>query len=282
MRLSRRELLVAGAGSLVLAACGGGGGSRTAPVSASGLTLANVFEPEQPVGTPLRLPLALADAEGALVDDLPRSLSVRLRADAGPFGQAIVVERHDDGVPRPYFPLETTLARPGRWTIEADADGEKVTTEVTGRYPTELAAIPRIGDPLPSLPTPTTSDPLDIDPICTADPPCPLHEVSLDVALERPGPLALLVATPRFCQTAICGPVDELLVARRDAYPDVTMIHAEVYTDTSAATTTPTVQGLGLTFEPSLFLVGADGRVASRLDYTFDGRELDRALDLLT
>ena len=46
-------------------------------------------------------------------------------------------------------------------------------------------------------------------------------------------PLAVLVSTPAFCQTAICGPVLDLFVAARDAHPDVTFVHVEVYQSAS-------------------------------------------------
>jgi hypothetical protein len=51
-----------------------------------------------------------------------------------------------------------------------------------------------------------------------------------------------------------------------------------VYVDESARVTSPTVDALGLTFEPSLFLAAPDGTVTDRLDSIFDGAELDEAL----
>jgi hypothetical protein len=87
------------------------------------------------------------------------------------------------------------------------------------------------------------------------------------------------VSTPAFCQTAICGPVLDLLVERSAALSDrVTFLHVEVYTDDTASETTPTVDALGLRHEPSLFLADAGGTVRRRLDYTFDATELDDAL----
>ena len=125
-----------------------------------------------------------------------------------------------------------------------------------------------------------------VDPLCTAVPPWPLHTTSLDTAIGGDRAIALLIATPAFCQTAICGPVLDLLVARQaDVADTVTMVHAEVhaevYTDDSARQTTDTVMAYGLTWEPSLFLARPDGTITSRLDYTYDSTELDRALSEL-
>ena len=287
--ISRRRLLLVGAGSVAgLVACGGG---RTGPQqqtatteAAAGLTLARVFSPEQPAGVEVRLPLALADASGVVIDDVPAQFSVRVGpADAGELGEPVTVERHGEGVPRPYFPLFTSFPEPGNWRIVADVDGQPAETVVAARPPGEVPAVPVVGDSLISVPSPTVDDPRGVDPICTAEPPCPLHEVSLDEAMAGKRAIALLVATPAYCQTAICGPVLDLLVARQPDYAgQVTMIHAEVYTDDSAREVTDVVRAYGLAWEPSLFLATPDGTIRHRLDYTYDATELDQALTSLT
>jgi hypothetical protein len=288
--LTRRSLLLAGAGSLVVAACGGAQNpapraTATTTTLAQGLSLAPVFLPQQPAGVELRLPLALADAQGALVDDPPSELAVRVgNADTGELGEPVVVERHDDGVPRPYFPLTTTFPEPGNWRIATEVDGMPAQIVVAALEPGQTAAVPVVGEQLISVPTPTTQDALGVDPLCTAEPACPLHATSLDTAIGADKAIALLIATPAFCQTAICGPVLDLLVNRHDQYADVvTMIHAEVYPNEAAVgtTTTDVVKAYGLPWEPSLFLALPDGTITNRLDYTFDQRELDEALATL-
>ena len=277
--LSRRQLLLAGAGTLALAACGRNERDTGATGGeGDGLTLARVFAPEQPAATPLRLPLALADGTGLLLGEVPSSIEARVGPAGGDLGQPVTVERHDDGIPRAYFPFETTFDAPGEWRIVVDADGTTAEAAVSARDRRELPAVPHPGDQMVVLPTPTTADALGIDPLCTNDPVCPLHDLSLDEALAAGGPLALLVATPRFCQTAICGPVLDLLLEAREDHPDLTMVHAEVYVDETARRTTPTVDAYGLTYEPALFVADATGRVTARLDYTFDRTELARSL----
>jgi hypothetical protein len=287
--LSRRSLLLAGAGSLVVAACGGGDPTQQAGATtttlAEGLSLAPVFLTQQPAGVAVRLPLALADAQGALVDDPPAELAVRVgNADTGALADPVTVERHDEGVPRPYFPLTTTFPEPGNWLIATEVDGMPAQIVVAALPPGQTAAVPVVGEQLISVPTPTFDDPLGVDPICTAEPPCPLHATSLDTAIGADKAIALLIATPAFCQTAICGPVLDLLVARHAQYADViTMIHVEVYPNEAAVgrTTTDVVTAYGLPWEPSLFLALPDGTITHRLDYTFDQRELDESLSSL-
>lgn len=275
----------------MLAACGSGGeGSSagdTTTTAAGGtgdgaLTLLPVFAPEQAAAVPLRLPLAFADAEGVPTDAVPGAIQVTAVSPSGASGAPVEVSRRGAGIPAPYFPFEGTLDEPGTWKLLISAGTAETSTDLTVRPRQELAVVPGPGEALPSIPTPTTADALGVEPICTAAPPCPLHGVSLDQALDAGLPIVLLVSTPAFCQTAICGPVLDLLVARQaELSGRATLIHAEVYTDERATKTTTTVDALGLRYEPSLFLAAADGTVRRRLDYTFDATELDEGLGSL-
>ena len=290
--LSRRQLLLAGAGSLIVAACGkdesegddATGSSTTAPgATGGGLMLIPAFKPVLPVGKELRLPLSLADGEGSFDVDLPRSVRIRLRRPDGTTTDPVTVQRHAQDLPRGYFPLRTEFDTEGRWAIELETANTQVEATVDVRPPEELPAIPGPGDFLPKVATPTKTDGAGVNPICTADPPCPFHEVSLDQAIGAGDPIVLLVSTPAFCQVAICGPVNDLLTSRRRQLEasKITTIHAEVYVDRRARQTAPVVDALGLDFEPSLFLAAPDGTVTERLDAIFDGAELDEALSRL-
>jgi len=132
--------------------------------------------------------------------------------------------------------------------------------------------------------TPTVDDHHGVDPICTDTPQCPFHTQTLTAALSTGKPVAMLVATPAYCQTALCGPVLTLLVEQAPEHPDMQFVHAEVYTDTAAvgdvsqAHTAPIIDAYGLTFEPSLFVADATGTVRTRLDNIYDRGELRDAL----
>lgn len=290
--LNRRQLLLGGAAGLVLGACGGGGGdgdgatgasttANDAPEVAGGLVLFKVFPPQQPVGVPVRLPLALASQDNDLDIDVPDRVTVRLRppeggSSSGPFE----IAHHAEGIPRGYYPLRTELDAPGSWGIVVEADGVQVETTIEAVDPRTLPAVPGPGDPLVSVPTPTTDDPRGVDPICTRDPVCPFHEVPLDEAIGGTGPIVLLISTPAFCQTAICGPVLDLLIGHQADLEaaGAAVVHAEVYVDERARQVTATVDAFGLTYEPALFLASPDGTVTERLDYTYDATELETAL----
>ncbi|HEV7719907.1 MAG TPA: hypothetical protein VGO60_01410 [Iamia sp.] len=240
------------------------------------------------VGAPARLPLGVGDSDGALVDDPPATLTVSIEdEDGGTVETGIEVARRDAGLPRSYYPLLFTTPAPGFYRAVTQVDGQPVDAAFEVR-PADEIVVPVPGQPLPPTPTPTVADARGVDPICTQDPPCPLHEVDLETALGT-GPLAVLVSTPAFCQTAICGPVLDVFVAAQAETPDVTFVHVEVYESAEEveaegpdATLAPAVAAWKLPYEPCLFLVAADGTVAERLDVIYDTDELAEALARLT
>ena len=142
------------------------------------------------------------------------------------------------------------------------------------------------GDPLPQLQTPTRADARGVKPICTREQVCPLHDHTVGEVRAAGKPTALLVATPAFCQVAICGPVLDLLLQVTDRYEDVGFVHAEVYRDPATSIEgddayAPVVTDLGLFFEPVLLLADAAGTVVERVDAIYDIAELEAALGKL-
>jgi len=285
--LSRRTFLLASASAVALGACGGGDddddgedgvGASSTTTAAEGMAIARVFAPQQPVGRELRLPIALTDADGTIRrEGVPATITY---AYAG--GAPIEVARHDEGIPTPYFPLAITIDAPGEVSVEVTAGDETATTTIVGVDATQVPAVPGPGDALIAVATPTTADARGVAPICTREPACPFHDVTLEEAMASGKAVAFLVSTPAFCQTAICGPVLDLLIDRAAPHADVlAVVHAEVYTDDTARTTTEGVQTYGLAWEPALFLAMPDGTITSRLDYTYDGVELDAVLSRL-
>jgi hypothetical protein len=284
-RLGRRSFVVGAAASAVLAACGGGndddGANTTAAALSPSLSLVQFFDPSNGVvaGIEQRVTFGIGDADGVVIDDVPDALRFTITSDAGPVGEAVEVARHDEGLERPYFPLVFTAPAPGVYTVSSEVSGEQLERSF---QVVASNGIPQPGDAMVSVATPTSADPRGVNPICTAEPACPLHDVSLDAALTAGQPVALLVSTPKFCQVRICGPVLDVLLGLRDEFPSVTMLHAEVYTDETTTTTTEAVRRYGLTFEPALFVSDSAGRLATRLDNIYDAAEARAALQGVT
>lgn len=289
-RFTRRQLLVGGgaaAGALVLGACGGGdkrvtSSSSTTSTAEGSLALAQFFGGAMFVaGRELRAPFGVGDQDGLLpVDRTPERLTVELLdPDGAPHGEPVAVDRRSAGLPRAYFPLLATFDEPGIYTARTEIDGRAAEMSLKVDAAADVKVI-QVGAPMPAVDTPTVADGRGVNPICTREPACPLHDVTVTEALGAAAPFALLVASPAFCQIAICGPVLDVLLAVREARPDLRMLHAEVFVDPAKdqQTYAPAVSALGLHFEPCLVLVGADGAVVDRIDTIYDESELEERL----
>lgn len=291
MTLSRRSFLVGAAALAVGAACSSDGDDDAASTTtstpddpASALALGVSFPPNGLLhtGGPQRMPFLLfVGGAPATFDDAPESLEFAVVQDPGDFDGAdkITVERGGEGMPRPYYPLVATFDSPGNWFAVTEVDGQRLETAVQVSDPASVA-VTKVGDQMPLIDTPTFDDPRGVNPICTREPQCPLHDVTLAAALDENSPTALLIGSPAFCQTAVCGPVLDVLLAEVDAHPGIHFLHAEVFVDPTAPQpqATDALVENGLTHEPVLFLIGADGVVQGRLDAIFDPEEVRGAL----
>ena len=284
--LSRRGFLLASAGLAVAAACGG---DDTATVEGEGdgdarseTSLVQFFASEMlAAGGGQRLPVGLADAEGAFIRETPDEVRFHVSRDGREVTDPTPVARHAEGLERPYYPVRVDLEDPGLYVLVAELEDGRAEASFEV-HPKSKVKPPGVGDRLVSVATPTTADARGVDPICTREPACELHGMSLDEALKQGRPVAFAIATPAYCQIGVCGPVVDVLQSFRGEYGDrVEMIHAEVYTDRTIKTTAPVVQAYQLPTEPVLWLAGADGVVTARLDNIYDTTELGAALDEL-
>lgn len=300
--LTRRSLLagLGGAGAaLALAACGGSGQPEVegtagtsgepqdptttlqdgdaavqasldaagvdAPVTMSVLIAS--FEPMTGPGRRLQFGLLGEDQEPALGLDV-RAHLVRAEdvTDAtGPLEATF----HGEGLgDRGVYVIETDLEEPGTYDlVVVTADGSAAGTGALRVITPEQSAVVNIGEEFPTVETPTVEDPKDLDELCTRDPDCGMHEVSLDTALAEGTPTVLVISTPKYCATRICGPVVDVVLQVREetGRDDVRFIHAEVFKD-AGNTPTDIVTELQLPTEPWTFVIAADGTLSERFD----------------
>lgn len=290
---SRRQFVVGAAALSLLGACGSdGGGSADGGADGSAsdeLSLVRFYGPFFAAGASARVPFGVSDADGILpADRVPDEILVRvLDPDGETLEDELRAALHADGLPRPYYAVEFTPEAPGFYDLQAEVDGVEVISQlqvVEADDPT-IAARLGPGDSLPALETPTVDDPQGITPICTREPMCDLHDRSVAELLGE-GPIALLVSTPAFCQTVICGPILDLLLDIVPDFPDVSFVHAEVYRNPSENAVppgpddfAPIIGALGLPYEPVFYVTDADGTIVERLDYIFDSGEMRRVLE---
>ncbi len=288
--MSRRAFIGGVAASGVLLACGdddGGGGG-----SSDDLSIVRFFGPYYVAGETGRVPLGLADSEGILpFEASPSEVAVTVRdADGATVADGLTAERRGDGLPRPYYAFEFTPEADGFYDVEVDTGGATGLTQVqvVASGDATVGAMVGPGDTMPAILSPTEDDARGVTPICTREPACDLHGRTIADAIAE-GPSVILVATPAFCQTVVCGPVLDLLLDVEADHPDLPFVHIEVYRDPGPGFDAPpapedfapAVGELGLLFEPVLYTVRADGTVAERLDYVFDTVEMAAAVDRL-
>jgi hypothetical protein len=231
---------------------------------------------------PQRLVFALSHstAKGIQYASGP-AVTVRFRTKGGQWAQPQKPAFDRAGLPkgRGVYVARPVLDSAGIWQVEARAQGQKVpfTIEVAA---SPAAVVP--GEAAPRDPSPTTTDTLDVDPICTREPQCPLHTQSLSTVIGAGKPVAALFATPARCQSQYCAPVlDEFLSTIKPYGDQIVPVHIEIYQKPTGTALISTVEAWRLPSEPWLFGIDGAGTVQSRIDGAFGGTEMKALLDAL-
>lgn len=297
---TRRKFLagsaLAGASGLALAACGGSS-SVDATTTASDLEstepafLQAAFPAgnRQPTilttGTEQRAIFGLTRGTGYLqAADVPSELPMLLTSPTGSTSD-VVLPRRSEQIPRHYYPLVFEPTETGTYTMTGEFEDEDLSITFKVADPADVELV-KLGEPMRALDTPTFNDARGVDPICTRAPdPCPFHDVTLTEALASGSPVALMISTPGFCQTGICGPTLEIMIAEAADVPEITYVHAEVYTDPQKLNElppsdliAPVVSTYGMSFEPAMIVANAAGLVTARVDVTMDAIDIRAAL----
>lgn len=190
----------------------------------------------------------------------------------------------DPDAAKTVYVAEIPFDRPGRYAVLGVA-------RIGGRLLAATSAMPQLvvpredrvpgpGDKAPVIDTPTEADAGgDIESIDTRVPPSTMHEQSFaDVVGKKP--VVLVFATPRLCQSRVCGPVvDVAEQLKAESGDEVEFIHMEIYRDNDISKGfRPQVRAWRLPTEPWVFTIDRDGRVAARLEGAFSPGELDDAI----
>ena len=147
----------------------------------------------------------------------------------------------------------------------------------------DKSSTPAIGDQVPASGTLTGSSEAEIERFSSARPVDPtLYQVSVADSLRQEKPLVLLFASPGFCTSRLCGPSLEALQALHSQYRTrANFIHVEIYQDgrpNANLDVVPAVREWGLTSEPWLFIVGADGRLVDKFEGNIATQEIRQSL----
>jgi hypothetical protein len=269
---------------LVLAACGGDTATTTS-ASAAGPFPEDAFgfaaSSDLAVGTD-RLLVAVSDPAGTRLPkpEIPVTVSVWLQ---GREFQRQTVEAgfiwaipDVSGLYRATFEFDV----PGIWVVSVQPAAGPALPD----FPISVQESPQtvaVGEAAPQSETFTIHDHA-LEEITSADEPDPaLYQMTIAEAVTSGRPSVISFATPRFCQTAICGPTLERILEIKADFPDVNFLHVEVFTnldDPANIELVPAVTEWGLPTEPWVFVVDASGVVVARFEGVVDSAEIAAAL----
>lgn len=187
---------------------------------------------------------------------------------------------------RGLYQAPVTFESAGEWGAEVTITGDGIDETVRTSFEVaEESTTPAIGAKVPASHTPTLDDVGSIEKISTDKHPIrAFYEVSVAEALKDGEPFVLIYATPKFCQTAACGPMlDQVKDIARPFMDDVTFIHVEPYDLTKVPNLQPieAVLEWGLPSEPWVFVVDERGRLVSKYEGVLDPAGLRKDLQNL-
>ncbi len=169
---------------------------------------------------------------------------------------------------------------PGIWVVSIRPEGGPPLPD----FFIQVQESPRtvaVGEAAPPSDNATIAD-APLDQISSATDPDPsLYQLSIADAVTSGRPSVIVFATPKFCQTAICGPTLDHILEIKPSFPEVNFLHVEVFTnldDPENIETVPAVIEWGLPTEPWVFVVDAAGIVVARFEGVVDAAEIAAAL----
>ena len=301
---SRRDFLrLAGAGgsaaglAALLAACGGGdepsgaapaGSLQALKADATQLSLLGA-QSQLPVGTGLYT-FGLATPDNRLVTGGAPEVWVALNDTgraAGPFPtrwfELEAYEETKDTSPRSplrgFYGAEVEFPEAGNWMVAATTEVDGGRAVGSGGVPVAAEVPAAVGSKAKALSTPVATTAAGRKKICTREPACPLHEVSLDDALKDGRPTVVNFGTPLLCTSQICGPVvDEQMVVADKLGDRASFVHVEIYPSRDTSKPVPALTEYGFTTEPWMLVVDRDGVIRARYEGPVTAAQIEDAL----
>jgi hypothetical protein len=190
----------------------------------------------------------------------------------------------DPDAAKSVYVADLPFDKPGKYDLMGIArlDGRLVaaTSALPQLTVTRDNLLPAPGDQAPVIDTPTEADAGgDIESIDTRVPPSTMHEQNFaDVVGKKP--IVLVFATPRLCQSRVCGPVVDVAEQLKAEYGEqAEFIHMEIFRDNDINKGfRPQVAAWRLPTEPWVFTIDKEGKVAARLEGAYSAGELEDAI----
>jgi len=199
---------------------------------------------------------------------------------------------------RAFYAATPELTQPGPWgaVVAVREPVTGATTEARLQFTVSEGGFgPRVGDMAPAVATRTLADVGgDVRRISSDPTPDPaFYETSLADALGAKEPFLLAFITPAFCTSAQCGPTMEVVKQAVKVAP-IRVVAVEPYELTyqdgrlqqvlrdGSLVPVDAVTVYGIPTEPWLFVVGADGTIASSFEAVVGEQELADAIRAVT
>jgi hypothetical protein len=174
--------------------------------------------------------------------------------------------------------LEAGNYRPGILIKEKGGVGWKLLPSIKVD---EYAKIPRPGEQAPLIDTPTAkSVGGDLANLTTRIPPDTQNKVNYAEVLGKE-PILLLFATPKFCQSRVCGPVVDIAQQAQHQFEGkANFIHMEIYNENDPSQgVRHQVRQFHLPSEPWLFAINREGVVSAVIEGAFGTRLMDKTVE---
>jgi hypothetical protein len=288
---------------LSLAACGGSGGdaSTSRGVPGDGRTLEQLWQAggddvavvpgtEHFVPGKVRVSFLVVDSSGRTVILPTARVWVARALDAKPHLETeaklerIGLPGEEEADSTHAYVAHFRVRSPGTYWYLAQPEGGGETVSALGEIRVAASdAVPDIGERPPASETPTLSSVNgDASKVTTRVPPdTSLLKYSIAGSLRARMPFVVTFASPKFCQSRVCGPVVDVVeeVAARFRDSPVRFIHVEVYEGNDPARGyNRWMRDWQLDTEPWTFVVGRHGRITARFEGTVSVQELEEAV----
>jgi hypothetical protein len=291
VRASLAVVLVA----VVVAGCGSGGGSqRNAPKPG---TLDSIWRRAGPAvalipGThdyapgDVRISFLVVDQQGRVVAPPRARVWIASSRNTVPFGTSTATLERVGTASTPadvstIYVAHLRVRKPGHYWIVARPVGGRPIGGLRDIVVRRASESPAVGAKAYPSKTPTIASTPAVRLTTRRPPDVGLLHSSVASSLRAHKPFVLVFATPRWCESRICGPAVDIVDAarRRFAGRGIRFIHVEIYRDNNPAKGfNRWVQEWRLPSEPWTFLVGPDGRIKAKFEGAVSLHELSAAI----
>jgi hypothetical protein len=187
----------------------------------------------------------------------------------------------DPGAARAVYVTNRRFTAEGEWRVAAvfRQGSETSATLLNSAVVGGSSRIPKVGQRPPVIHTPTPADVGgDLSKITTRVPPDTQNDVDFADVYGR-APIVLLLATPQFCESRVCGPVVDVAEEAKARYgDDAAFVHMEIYEDNEPPKTNHQVRAFHLATEPWLFAINRRGVITDRIEGAFGPTAMREAL----